>query len=124
MTLRAIRGATTVETNTREAILSATRELLLAIVQANQLDVADIVSIWFTITSDLDAAFPARAARDLGWTHTALLDAQAPHVANDVPRCIRVMMHCETNRTPNEIQHIYLQDARRLRPDWVKEPVE
>ena len=121
MTLRAIRGATTAETNTREAILSATRELLLAIVQANQLEVADIVSIWFTLTPDLDAAFPARAARELGWTHTALLDAQAPRIANDVPRCIRVMMHCETNRTAQEIQHIYLRDAKRLRPDWAKE---
>lgn len=121
MSLRAIRGATTADTNTREAILAATSELLLAIVQANQLDVADIVSVWFTMTPDLDAAFPARAARDLGWTNVALLDAQAPRIVNDVPRCIRVMIHCETNRTVNDLQHIYLREAKYLRPDWAKE---
>lgn len=121
MPLCAIRGATTATANTRDAILAATRELLTAIVQANQLEVADIVSIWFTLTPDLDAAFPARAARELGWTHLALLDAQAPRVANDVPRCIRVMMHCETNRSVNEIRHIYLCDAKQLRPDWAQE---
>lgn len=121
MPIRAIRGATTANENTREAILDATRELLLAIVQANQLDVADIISVWFTMTPDLDAAFSARAARELGWTNVALLDAQAPRVVNDVPRCIRVMIHCETNRTANDLRHIYLREAKRLRPDWAKE---
>ncbi|MCX7839080.1 MAG: chorismate mutase [Anaerolineae bacterium] len=121
MPIRAIRGATTANENTRQAILDATRELLLAIVQANQLDVADIISVWFTMTPDLDAAFPARAARELGWTNVALLDAQAPRVVNDVPRCIRVMIHCETNRTASDLRHIYLREAKHLRPDWAKE---
>ncbi|MDZ7265819.1 MAG: chorismate mutase [candidate division KSB1 bacterium] len=121
MPIRAIRGATTANANTCEAILDATRELLLAIVQANQLTVADIVSVWFTMTPDLDAAFPARAARELGWTCVALLDTQAPRIAQDVPRCIRVMMHCETERTISDLRHIYLREAKHLRSDWVEE---
>jgi chorismate mutase len=117
MPIRAIRGATTAEANSREAILSATREMLTAIVQANHIEVANIISIFFTTTIDLDAAFPARAARDLGWTSVALLDAQAPRAANDLPRCIRVMLHIETNRAANELVHVYLRDAKQLRPD-------
>jgi chorismate mutase len=120
MIVRGIRGATTAETNTRESILSATQELLTAIVDANQLNVADIASVYFTMTPDLDAAFPARAARDLGWNDAALLDAQAPRVIGDLPRCIRVLMHWNTDRAANEIAHVYLRDASKLRPDRVK----
>ncbi len=121
MPLRGIRGATTAHANTRDAILDATRELLDALVRANQLDSADIASVYFTMTPDLDAAFPARAARDLGWNYVALLDAQAPRVANDLPRCIRVLVHWNTDRAPNEIHHVYLHEARQLRPDWNRE---
>lgn len=117
MPTRAIRGATTADANTREAILDTTRELLTAIVQANQIDVANIISVFFTTTPDLDAAFPARAARDLGWTNTALLDAQAPRVASDLALCIRVLLHVETTRAANEIRHVYLRGAQQLRPD-------
>lgn len=117
MTIRGIRGATTAENNTRDSILSATRELLTAIVDANQLNVADIASIYFTVTFDLDAAFPARAARDLGWTDAALLDAQAPQVKDDLPRCIRVLIHWNTDRAADEIAHVYLREAKTLRPD-------
>jgi chorismate mutase len=124
MPLRAIRGATTVATNSRQEILSASRELLSEIAQTNRLAVADIVSAFFTLTPDLDAAFPARAARDLGWTSTALLDAQAPRVANDLPRCIRVLIHCETSRAAHELRHVYLRDAAQLRPDWAAEKTE
>lgn len=121
MPLRGIRGATTADENSRDAILDATRELLDALTHANALRVPDIASAIFTMTPDLDAAFPAAAARALGWTHTALLDMSAPRVANDVPRCIRVLIHWNTTRTGDEIQHVYLRGARNLRPDWAKE---
>jgi chorismate mutase len=117
MTVRGIRGATTADANTRESILGATRELLAAIVKANDLNVADLASIYFTVTPDLDAAFPARAARDLGWNDTALLDAQAPRVVGDLPRCIRVLIHWNTDRAASDIAHVYLRDAKTLRPD-------
>ncbi len=117
MPVRGIRGATTASANSREAILDATRELLTAIVEANHLDLDDVVGATFTMTPDLDAAFPARAARDLGWDDAALLDAQAPRVIGDLPRCIRVLIHWNTNRAADQVQHVYLHDARQLRPD-------
>jgi chorismate mutase len=121
MPIRGIRGATTANANSRDAILTATRELLDALVRANQLDVMDIASVYFAMTPDLDAAFPARAAREMGWTDTALLDAQAPRVVGDLPRCIRVLIHWNTDRAQNEITHVYLRDARALRPDRARE---
>jgi chorismate mutase len=117
MPLRGIRGATTASANTRKAILDATCELLDMLVRANDLAQADVASIYFTMTPDLDAAFPATAARSLGWYDVALLDAQAPGVAHDVPRCIRVLIHWNTERVQEEIRHVYLRDARALRPD-------
>ena len=124
MPMRGIRGATTANENTRDAILDATRELLDVIAQRNELHPSDIVSIVFTVTPDLDAAFPAAAARMLGWTSTALLDMAAPRVANDLPRCVRVLIHWNTDRTVNEIRHVYLREARRLRPDWAVQSEE
>ena len=121
MTVHGIRGATTADANTCEAILAATRELLVAIVQANDLHAPDIASVFFTVTPDLDAAFPARAARDLGWTNAALLDAQAPKVDGDLPRCIRVLIHWNTERAANEIKYVYLREAQKLRPDYAAE---
>jgi len=117
MPVRGIRGATTARANTREAILDATRELLEALVQANALRVSEIASAYFTMTPDLDAAFPASAARAMGWNNIALLDAQAPRVMNDVPRCIRVLIHWNTDHAENEIRHVYLHEARGLRSD-------
>jgi len=119
--MRGIRGATTATENTRDAILDATRELLDAMIRANDLRADDIASAIFTMTGDLDAAFPAAAARQLGWTQTALLDMAAPRVANDLARCIRVLIHWNTDRAADDIKHIYLRDARKLRPDWAKE---
>jgi chorismate mutase len=121
MTVRGIRGATIAAANTREAILAATRELLVALVDANSLREPDIASVFFTVTPDLNAAFPARAVRDLGWTDAALLDAQAPEVEGDLPRCIRVLIHWNTERAAAELRHVYLHDAQRLRPDHVME---
>ncbi len=121
MVVHGIRGATTASANTREAIVEATRELLEAIVRENHLQVRDVASAWFTVTPDLDAAFPASAARALGWTETALLDAQAPRVTGDLPRCIRVLIHWNTPEGVRQVRHVYLRDARQLRPDLTGE---
>lgn len=115
--VRAIRGAITVEANDRAAILQATGELLGAIMGANDLDTEDIVSAIFTMTADLDAVFPAEAARDIGWNQVPLLCTREIDVPGSLPRCIRVMVHVETARSRDRIQHVYLRDAVRLRPD-------
>jgi chorismate mutase len=106
-----------VRANTQEAILEATRELLEAMVQANGLGVDDIVSIFFTLTPDLNAEFPALAARELGWTRVPLLCATEIDVPGAMPRCLRVLMHVNTARPVTEIQHVYLGEAAALRPD-------
>jgi chorismate mutase len=118
MPVRGVRGATTASANTREAILGATRELLDALIRANQIQAADVASIYFTMTPDLNAAFPATAAREMGWADTALLDAQAPRVPNDIARCIRVLIHWNTDCARDNIRHAYLHNASQLRPDW------
>lgn len=124
MPLRGLRGATTADANTREAILAATRELLQTLIRENQVHPTDVASIYFTTTADLNAAFPAAAARELGLTDVALLDAQAPRVPNDLPRCIRVLIHWNTDKPPHALRHIYLREARCLRPDWVRRAME
>lgn len=117
MPCRGIRGATTVAGTDAEAILAATRELLTRIVQANGVLVGDIASALFTVTPDLSAAFPAQAARELGWRDVALLDAQEIPVAGSLPRCVRVLIHWNTERLQSEITHVYLGGAAALRPD-------
>ena len=117
MTCRGIRGAITVDANKQEMILAATRELLTHIVEANDLDVDDVASAVFTATPDLDAAPPARAARELGWTGVPLLCMQEMAVAGALPRCIRVLIHWNTERRQDQIRHVYLKEARVLRPD-------
>ncbi len=123
MPVRGIRGATTARANTREAILEATRELLQMLIRANDFKPDDIASVYFTMTRDLDAVFPAAAARTLGWNHVALFDAQAPAVSDDLARCIRVLIHWNTDRKANEIRHVYLHEATQLRPDLKLEGV-
>ena len=118
MTCRGIRGAITVDANQQESILAATRELLTRIVEANGLDVDDIASAIFTATSDLDAAPPARAAREMGWTSVPLLCMQEMAVAGALARCIRVLIHWNTDLPQDRIHHVYLGGARVLRPDW------
>jgi chorismate mutase len=117
MPCRGIRGATTVEADTADAILKATRQLLARLVEANTVDVADIASAIFTVTPDLTAAFPAQAARELGWQHVALLDAQEIPVPGSLPRCVRVLVHWNTVTPQQEIRHVYLGRAASLRPD-------
>lgn len=118
MPCRGIRGATTVESDTEGAILEATQELLRRLVQANRLQREDIASAIFTVTSDLTAAFPARAARQVGWQQVALLDAQEVPVPGALPRCIRVLIHWNTDKTQQQVRHLYLRGAAALRPDW------
>jgi chorismate mutase len=117
MPCRGIRGATTVETDSTTAILAATRELLTRIVEANDVAIEDVASAFFTLTPDLTAAFPARAARELGWQHVALLDAQEIPVPGSLPRCVRVLIHWNTDKPQTEICHVYLRGAVSLRQD-------
>ena len=123
-TCRGIRGATTVEVNEAEAILNATAELLEQIVAANDVCEEDVVSVIFTMTPDLDAVYPAVAARQLGWTHTALICTQEMAIAGSLPRCIRVLVHWNTDRPIDRIRHVYLREARTLRPDLVTRELE
>lgn len=120
MMVRGIRGATTVTENTREAILEATSELLDAMVRANDIDREHIASAFFTTTPDLNAEYPAVAARDAGWTDVPLLCGHEMSVPGGLPRCLRLLMHVNTERALDEIQHIYLRDAVALRPDLAR----
>ena len=114
---RGIRGATTAAANTREDILCATRELLERLVLRNEVQPDDIASIFFTVSDDLDAEYPALAARQLGWVESALLCAREIPVAEKrVERCIRVLLLANTTRTAAEIRHVYLREAVALRP--------
>ncbi len=115
--LHGIRGATTVARNDADEILAATDELLRTLIDANGLQPDDIVSALFTVTRDLDAAFPARAAEEFGWNIVALLHATEIPVPGSLPKCIRLLVHAYTARTRAEIKHCYLRGATVLRPD-------
>jgi len=121
MACRGIRGAITVEQNSAETILNATRTLLQQIVDANTLDPAEIASVILTATPDLDAVAPARAAREMGWTDVPLLCMQEMAVPGSLPMCIRVLIHWNTDLEQDQIRHVYLGRARILRPDLIKE---
>ncbi len=118
MTTRGIRGAIQISEDTPEAMLTATRELLLAIIEANaDLNSDDLASIFFTVTHDLNSAHPALAARQLGWVDVPLLCAQEIPVPGSMPRVVRVLIHWNTPRTQREINHVYMGNAAALRPD-------
>ena len=118
--LRGIRGATAIETDQPEAILQATRELLEKILQANpSLHPADIASAFFTVTPDLHSAYPARAARDIGWELVPMLCAHEIPVPSGLPFCIRVLIHWNTDLPTEAVQHVYLHQAASLRPDLI-----
>ena len=114
---RGIRGATTADDNTREAILEATRDLLDRLIAANGLREEDIASAIFSTTPDLNAEFPAAAARALGWLDTALLCTHEMAVPGSLERCIRVLIHWNTTRRAGEIIHAYIRGAENLRPE-------
>lgn len=122
MRCRGIRGATTVERNDAEDILEATRELLAAIADANDIDVENVASAIFTTSPDLDAAFPAVAARGFGWDEIALMCMHEIGVPGSLERVIRVLIHYNTHKSLREIHHVYLRRAVDLRPDWAYRP--
>jgi chorismate mutase len=122
MRCRGVRGATTVEANQREEILTATRQLLALMIRRNDIHSEDVASAIFTTTSDIDAEFPALAARQLGWLDVPLLCGYEINVPGSLPRCVRVLVHWNTDKPQNEIQHVYMRDAVRLRPDLSKLP--
>lgn len=118
MRLRGIRGATTVSANEEEPILEATRELLKAIVKKNRVQPEDIASVFVTMSPDLDATFPARAIRTMpGWEAVPLMCATEVDVPGALQKCIRLLVLNNTEQRPSEIRHVYLREARRLRPD-------
>ena len=117
MPVRGIRGATVAAADTSEAIRAATRELLLAVVEANQLAPDDVASMIFTLTPDLTAEAPARAARELGWHEAALMCMAEMNAAGGLERCIRVLIHWNTEQRVDQIHHVYLHAAGQLRPD-------
>lgn len=117
MMCRGVRGAITVERNDQDEILDATRELLQAIVSANGMKADDIASIYFTTTPDLNATYPALAARQLGWVDMALLCGHEMDVPGSLEKVVRVLIHWNTTRGPKEIVHVYLREAKSLRPD-------
>ena len=114
--VRGIRGATTADSNNREAILDATRELLEKLVEANEVETDDIAAVTFSTTRDLDAAFPAVAARvHMGWSEVAMMCGHEMDVPGGQERCIRVMILVNTDKRPDELERIYLRDAANLR---------
>lgn len=119
---RGVRGAISVEANTAEAIVSATRELLEALIAANGIEPDDVGSLLLTVTPDLTAEYPAVAARQIGWQAVAVMCAQEMAVPHGLPRCVRALVHWNTDRAAADIQHVYLRDAEALRPDRVARP--
>ncbi len=120
---RGVRGAITVDENTSEAIVSATYDLLTTVVRLNDMHPDDVASIYFTTTQDLNAAYPALAARQLGWYDMALICGHEMNVPDGLPMCVRILIHWNTTLHPQEIQHVYLRDAVSLRPDRIEPPL-
>jgi chorismate mutase len=116
---RGIKGATTIERNTREDILAATTELLGLLVEHNGIHPDDVASALFTTTTDLNAEFPAVAARRMGWTEVPLSCMHELDVPGSLPMCLRILLHVNTDKKASEIVHVYIHGAKVLRPDIV-----
>ena len=118
MAIRGIRGATTIDTDLKEDVLSATRELLEKIFAANpDLKTDDIASAIFTVTEDIISAFPALAARQIGWDQVPMMCAREIPVPDSLPLCVRVLIHWNTGKAQDAVRHVYLRGAEKLRPD-------
>ena len=117
MLVRGIRGAITVNENTKKEILTHTKELLLAMKKSNDFNIEDIVSVFFSTTSDLDSAFPAAAARKLSWSGVPLFGMQETNVQSGLKKCIRILIQINCEKKQNEIKHCYLREAKNLRKD-------
>jgi chorismate mutase len=114
---RGVRGAATVRANTREEVLKVTRQMLALMIRRNDIESADVASAIFTVTKDIDAEFPALAARQLGWIEVPLLCGYEISVEGSLPMCIRVLVHWNTDKPQAGIHHVYIHEAERLRPD-------
>ncbi len=117
MPVRGIRGAIVATDNTKEAILDATRELLLSLIAANDIQPEDVASAWFTTSPDLTAEYPALAARKLGWYDVALMCGHEMDVPHGLRKCVRILIHHNTDKPAHAIKHVYLGAAASLRPD-------
>lgn len=117
MMMRGVRGATIAESNTSDAILSATTELLEKIIETNGIQEEDVASVIFSLTPDLTTVFPAQAARNMGWHRVALLGCQEANIEGGMERCVRILIHWNTTKSLDDIKHVYLRDSVRLRPD-------
>ncbi|EOD01642.1 chorismate mutase [Caldisalinibacter kiritimatiensis] len=117
MRVVSVRGAITVENNTKQEIILNTKTLLENIIKKNDIKITDIISIIFSVTDDLDEAYPAVAAREIGLTYCSLLCLQEMKVKNSLRKCIRVLLLFNSELKQNQVKHIYLKDAVKLRPD-------
>jgi chorismate mutase len=117
-----VRGATTTDGNTREDILTATRQLLALMIRVNGIEQGDVASAVFSLTRDLDAEFPALAARQLGWLDVPLLCTYEVDVPASLRKCVRILLHWNTETPQQDIHHVYIKDAIKLRPDLSKLP--
>ncbi|MCA1023288.1 chorismate mutase [Halobacillus litoralis] len=116
--IRGIRGATTVENNEQDEIISRSLEMMHAIIKANQLEAEDIVSVYFTVTEDVTDTFPAKSLRQIdGWTYVPVMCMKEIPVPGSLKKCIRVMVTARTDKKQSEIQHVYHHQAVQLRPD-------
>ena len=122
MVCRGVRGATTADGNSRDEILTATRQLLALMIRINGIEPEQVASAIFSLTRDLDAEFPALAARQLGWLEVPLLCTYEVDVPGSLRKCVRVLIHWNTDKPQDQIRHIYVKDAERLRPDISKLP--
>jgi chorismate mutase len=118
MPVRGVRGATVVEEDRCDAVLLATKELLMAVLKANpDLKTEDLASAWFTVSDDIHSVYPARAAREIGWNYVPLMCSQEMPVTGSLPHCIRVLLSWNTELSQKSIRHVYLGAAASLRPD-------
>jgi chorismate mutase len=122
MLCRGVRGATTADANTREEILTATRQLLALMIRLNGIESEDVGSAIFSLTRDLDAEFPALAARQLGWLDVPLLCTYEVDVPGSLRKCVRILIHWNTDKPQDAIHHVYIKEAVKLRPDLSKLP--
>lgn len=121
MLVRGIRGAITVDRNVKEEVIKRTKELLVSLKKENGFKIEDIVSVFFSATPDLNAAFPALAARELGWNRVPLFDMKEIDVPGSLPRCIRILIQINCQKSQPEIKPCYLRGAKILREDLIKE---
>jgi chorismate mutase len=122
MACRGVRGATTVSSNSRDEILEETRKLLALMIRFNGIETEDVASAIFTLTRDLNAEFPALAARQLGWLDVPLLCGYELEVPGSLGKCVRILIHWNTDKRQEDIVHVYIKDARKLRPDLSELP--